>query len=83
MGKGDDDKRIPLILEISYTALGLMNARTEDKKRKYEDTLKGLREDGWEPELYTLVLGTLGEIPSTAVQVLEDEMGVDSVRGTE
>ena len=55
-----------------------MNARTEDKRRKYEDTLKGLREDGWEPELYTLVLGTLGEIPSTAVQVLE-EMGV---RGT-
>ena len=40
-----------------------------------------MREDGWEPELlhYTLVLGTLGEIPSTAVQVLE-EMGV---RGTE
>ena len=77
LGKGDD-KRI-LILEISYTALGLMNARTEDKRRKYEDTLKGLREDGWEPELYTLVLGTLGEIPSTAVQVLED-MGV---RGAE
>eukprot|EP00959_Pyramimonas_sp_CCMP1952_P129868 2715999-Pyramimonas_sp.AAC.1 len=66
LGKGDD-KRI-LILEISYTALGLMNARTEDKRRKYEDTLKGLREDGWEPELYTLVLGTLGEIPSSAVQ---------------
>eukprot|EP00976_Prorocentrum_cordatum_P100284 1192169-Prorocentrum_minimum.AAC.2 len=50
LGKGDD-KRI-LILEISYTALGLMNARTEDKRKKYEDTLKGLREDGWEPELY-------------------------------
>eukprot|EP00959_Pyramimonas_sp_CCMP1952_P005371 113246-Pyramimonas_sp.AAC.1 len=33
----------------------------------------------WEPELYTLVLGTLDEIPSTAVQVSE-EMGV---RGTE
>ena len=48
LGKGDD-KRI-LILEISYTALGLMNARAEDKRRKYEDTLKGLREDGWEPE---------------------------------
>ena len=77
LGKGDD-KRI-LILEISYTALGLMNARAEDKRRKYEDTLKGLRDDGWEPELYTLVLGTLGEIPSSAVQVLE-EMGV---RGTE
>ena len=76
LGKGDD-KRI-LILEISYTALGLMNARTEDKRRKYEDTLKGLREDGWEPELYTLVLGTLGEIPSTAVQVLE-EMGVRGI----
>ena len=41
--------------------------------------MKGLRDDGWEPELYTLVLGTLGEIPSSAVQVLE-EMGV---RGTE
>eukprot|EP00959_Pyramimonas_sp_CCMP1952_P119254 2493140-Pyramimonas_sp.AAC.1 len=47
-----------------------MYARTEYKRRKYEDTLKGLREDGWEPELHTLVLGTLGEIPSTAVQVI-------------
>eukprot|EP00959_Pyramimonas_sp_CCMP1952_P087207 1824443-Pyramimonas_sp.AAC.1 len=72
-----DDRRI-LILEISYTALGLMGARTEDKRKKYEDTLKGLREDGWEPELYTLVLGTLGEIPSTAVQVFE-EMGVRGI----
>ena len=67
------------ILEISYAALGLINARVEDKRRKYEDTLNGLRNDGWEPELYTLVLGTLGEIPSNAVQILE-EMGV---RGTE
>ena len=73
LGKGDD-KRI-LILEISYTALGLMNARVEDKRRKYEDTLNGLRNDGWEPELYILVLGTLGEIPSNAVQILE-ELGV-------
>ena len=49
LGKGDD-KRI-LILEISYTALGLiiMNARVEDKRRKYGDTLNGLRDDGWEP----------------------------------
>ena len=68
MAKGDD-KRI-LILEISYTALGLMNARVEDKRKKYGDTLSGLRNDGWEPELYTLVLGTLGEIPSNAVQIL-------------
>ena len=40
--------------------------------------MKGLREDGWEPELYTLVLGTLDEIPSTAVQVLE-EIGVRGI----
>eukprot|EP00959_Pyramimonas_sp_CCMP1952_P161215 3371193-Pyramimonas_sp.AAC.1 len=52
LGKGDD-KRV-LILEISFTALGLMSARTEDKRRKYVNTLNGLREDGWEPELYTL-----------------------------
>eukprot|EP00959_Pyramimonas_sp_CCMP1952_P321538 6728386-Pyramimonas_sp.AAC.1 len=32
LGKGDD-RRI-LILEISYTALGLMSARTEDKQEK-------------------------------------------------
>eukprot|EP00959_Pyramimonas_sp_CCMP1952_P360283 7544506-Pyramimonas_sp.AAC.1 len=53
LGNLGDDKRV-LILEISYTALGLMSARTEDKRRKYENTLNGLREDGWEPELYTL-----------------------------
>eukprot|EP00976_Prorocentrum_cordatum_P088483 1187334-Prorocentrum_minimum.AAC.2 len=35
LGKGDD-RRI-LILEISYTALGLMSARTEGKRKKYED----------------------------------------------
>ena len=37
------------------------------------------RGDGWEPVLYTLVLGTLGEIPSTAALILE-ELGV---RGSE
>ena len=50
-----------------------------EKRKKYEDTLERLRSDGWEPVLYTLVLGTLGEIPSTAVLVLE-ELGV---RGSE
>eukprot|EP00976_Prorocentrum_cordatum_P108477 1194849-Prorocentrum_minimum.AAC.3 len=45
-------------------------------ERKYEDTSKGLREDGWEPELYTLVLGTLGELPSTAVQLLARQMNI-------
>ena len=70
LGKGDD-KRI-LILAISYIhCFGTYeNARAEDKRRKYEDTLEGLRDDGWEPELYTLVLRTLGEIPSSAIQVL-------------
>eukprot|EP00959_Pyramimonas_sp_CCMP1952_P314528 6584140-Pyramimonas_sp.AAC.1 len=33
--------------------------------------MEGLRRDGWEPELFTLVLGTLGEIPFEAVSVLE------------
>eukprot|EP00959_Pyramimonas_sp_CCMP1952_P449914 9420518-Pyramimonas_sp.AAC.1 len=47
LGKGDD-KRI-LILEVSYSAIWLMGAREEEKKKKYEDTLDGLRKDGWEP----------------------------------
>eukprot|EP00959_Pyramimonas_sp_CCMP1952_P347363 7275412-Pyramimonas_sp.AAC.1 len=54
-----------------------MGARETEKEKKYEDTLKGLRKDGWEPVLYTLVLvGTLGEIPSTAVTTLLGELGV-------
>ena len=67
------------MLEVSYAALGLMSTREAEKRKKYEDTLERLRSDGWEPVLYTLVLGTLGEIPSTAVLVLE-ELGV---RGSE
>ena len=47
-----------------------MGAREAEKEKKYEDTLEGLRKDGWEPVLYTLVLGTLGEIPSTVVATL-------------
>eukprot|EP00959_Pyramimonas_sp_CCMP1952_P220099 4601769-Pyramimonas_sp.AAC.1 len=35
--------------------------REAEKEKKYEDTLEGLRQDGWEPVLYILVLGTLGE----------------------
>ena len=58
-----------------------MGAREAEKEKKYEDTLEGLRKDGWEPVLYTLVyyIGTLGEIPSTAVATL-GELGV---RGSE
>eukprot|EP00976_Prorocentrum_cordatum_P099438 1191840-Prorocentrum_minimum.AAC.1 len=52
-----------------------MEAREAEKEKKYEDTLEGPRKDGWEPVLYTLVLGTLGEISSTAVATL-GEMGV-------
>eukprot|EP00959_Pyramimonas_sp_CCMP1952_P005226 109916-Pyramimonas_sp.AAC.1 len=69
LDKSDD--RFILILEVSYTALGLMSVREDDKKKKYEDTMEKLREDGWEPELFTLVLGTLGEIPFEAASVLE------------
>ena len=73
LGKGDD-RRI-VMLKVSHAALGLMSAREAEKRKKYEDTLEKLRSDGWEPVLYTLVLGTLGEIPSTAALVLE-ELGV-------
>eukprot|EP00959_Pyramimonas_sp_CCMP1952_P322311 6744381-Pyramimonas_sp.AAC.2 len=34
-----------ILIVYRFTLIGLMNARTEDKRRKYEDTLKGLRED--------------------------------------
>ena len=33
---------------------------------------QALSEAGWEPELFVLVLGTLGEIPATAVSTLTD-----------
>eukprot|EP00959_Pyramimonas_sp_CCMP1952_P426119 8925355-Pyramimonas_sp.AAC.1 len=39
-----------------------MSTREAEKRKKYEDTLERVRRDGWEPVLYTLVLGTLGEI---------------------
>eukprot|EP00976_Prorocentrum_cordatum_P103824 1193624-Prorocentrum_minimum.AAC.1 len=47
----------------------------DDKRKKYKDNIEGLRSDGWEPALHTLVLGTLGEIPSKTISVLE-ELGV-------
>ena len=53
-----------------------MGAREAEKRKKYEDTLEKLRSDGWEPVLYTLVLGTLGETPS-----LDEEFF--GVRGSE
>ena len=53
----------------------LVGSEAEKEKKYEDDTLEGLRKDGWEPVLYTLVLGTLGEIPSTAVATL-GELGV-------
>eukprot|EP00976_Prorocentrum_cordatum_P118111 1196413-Prorocentrum_minimum.AAC.2 len=78
LGKGDD--RHVVMLEVSYAALGLMSTREAEKRKKYEDTLERLRSDGWEPVLYTLVLGTLGEMPSTAALVYLEELGI---RGSE
>eukprot|EP00959_Pyramimonas_sp_CCMP1952_P152224 3184810-Pyramimonas_sp.AAC.1 len=53
-----------------------MGAREAAEKEKYEDTLEGLRKDGWESVFVILVLGTLGEIPSTAVTTLGELLGV-------
>ena len=50
-----------------------MRHREYEKRVKYEMTLQALSEAGWEPELFVLVLGTLGEIPpATAVSTLTD-----------
>ena len=64
-------KRIKL-LEVSYTNIQNMRHREYEKRVKYEMTLQALSEAGWEPELFVLVLGTLGEIPATAVSTLTD-----------
>ena len=64
-----EDRRLYL-LEVSYTALGGMERREKEKRDKYEETLGGLRMEGWEPELLTLILGTLGEVPTDATELL-------------
>eukprot|EP00959_Pyramimonas_sp_CCMP1952_P440657 9225805-Pyramimonas_sp.AAC.2 len=62
------DEKLP----DEFIPLRRKEARREmDKTRKYQDTLGGQRHDGWEPKLLTLVLGTLGEMPVKAKNLLE------------
>eukprot|EP00959_Pyramimonas_sp_CCMP1952_P205960 4306820-Pyramimonas_sp.AAC.1 len=43
---------------------------------KYEDTLALLAEQGWQPILITMILGTLGEITIDIEETLSENLGV-------
>ena len=53
------------IQELCYTSLpNNINKREQEKRDKYAPLLQRLKDKGYKPELYIIVLGTSGEITS-------------------
>ena len=73
--RGGESMKVVLV-EVSYTNLTNMNNRAQEKRRKYEETLTLLEAQGWEPELITVILGTLGEITIGTRKALQEHLGV-------
>eukprot|EP00959_Pyramimonas_sp_CCMP1952_P102307 2140212-Pyramimonas_sp.AAC.1 len=58
------------------SGLANIQGRAQLKRRKYEDTLALFAEQGWEPILITIILGTLGEITVDTGTLLSEHLGV-------
>ena len=69
-----ESHRKVLIVEVSYTNLSGMRKR-EQENSKYQILLQELEDNGWLPKLCVIVLGTLGEIP-TSVHAEVMQLGV-------
>ena len=73
--RGKENMQV-ILVEVSYTGLSNTQGRAQLKRKKYEDTLALLVEQGWVPVLITVILGTLGEITVDAGEALSENLGV-------